>query len=622
MAKYVPNKKNKNNKTNQGNQKQNQSFNKPHHHKLSKPKKDEPIIKEVTYKNGMTVADLAEGMRKPVAELIKKLMFMRIMASQTQEISRENAELLCMEFGLELKDEVITDMTRFDEIEVEDNPKDLVERPAVVTIMGHVDHGKTTLLDNIRNSRVVASEAGGITQHIGAYQVMRNNKAITFIDTPGHAAFTEMRARGARITDIVVLVVAADDGVMPQTREAIDHARASKCSIIVAVNKIDKVGANPDRVKQELAELDLLPDDWGGETPFINISALQGTGITDLLDTIQLVAEMLELKANPKRYADGSVIEAKLDKGRGPVATILVNNGTLRIGDTFVVGSTYGKVRRMTDDLGNVVEEAIPGSAVEIIGLNDVPLAGDPFKVFADEKFVKDIAEQRKNKQFDAQHQDKQTLTLEEFFKQQEGNLKQLQLIIKGDVQGSIEAFKGSINKINVEGAAIDIVRTGVGAITDTDVLLAEASQAIIIGFGVGTPASVRDLANEKGVEIRTYRIIYEALEDIEAAMKGMLDPVFEEKALGEAVVRETYSVSRIGTIAGCMITNGVVQRDCLVKLVRNGIVIHEGKLSSLKRFKDDVKEVRQGFECGITLEGYNDIKIGDVMEFSTMKEV
>lgn len=584
--------------------------------------KKQPVKKIVTFRNGMTVADLAKEMSKPVSEVIKKLMFMRIMASQTQAIDRENAELLAMEYGLEIQDEVITDLSRFEEMEEVDDPKDLVERPAVVTIMGHVDHGKTTLLDNIRNSRVVASEAGGITQHIGAYQVERNGKAITFIDTPGHAAFTEMRARGARITDIVVLVVAADDGVMPQTREAIDHARASKTGIIVAVNKIDKVGANPDRVKQELADLGLLPDDWGGDIPFCNISALKGTGITELLDTIQLVAEMSELKANPKRLAEGTVIEAKLDKGRGPVATILINNGTLREQDSFVVGSTFGKIRRMTDDLGKVIKEAVPGSAVEIIGLSDVPQAGDPFKVFDDERVVKDLAEKRKNREFDEQHQEKQTITLEEFFSKQEGNEKELRLIIKADVQGSIEAFKGSIAKINVEGANIDIVRTGVGAVTDTDVLLAEASQAIIIGFGVTAPATVRDLASEKGIEIRSYRIIYEALNDIEAAMKGLLDPVFEEKVIGEMEVRETYHVSKVGTIAGCMVTNGVIQRDSLAKLTRNGAIIYEGKLGSLKRFKDDVKEVRTGFECGITLDNYNDIKIGDIIEVSTMKEV
>jgi len=615
MAKYVSNK--KNNKSKSGQTKGANTGK-----KRKSPSKKQPAKTEVTFRNGMTVLDFANEMSRPVSEIIKKLMFLRVMATQTQEIGRENAELLTMEYGLELKDEVITDQSRFEEIEDVDDPKDLIERPAVVTIMGHVDHGKTTLLDNIRSSRVVASEAGGITQHIGAYQVYRNDKAITFIDTPGHAAFTEMRARGAKITDIVVLVVAADDGVMPQTREAIDHARASECSIIVAVNKIDKVGANPERVKQELADLGIQPDDWGGDIPFCNISALKGTGITELLDTIQLVAEMSELKANPKRLAQGTVIEAKLDKGRGPVATILVNNGTLREQDTFVVGSTYGKVRRMTDDLGHILKEATPGSAVEIIGLQDVPLAGDPFKVFEDEKEVKDIASKRKDRIFNAAHQDKHTITLEEFFKKQEGNEKELQLIIKADVQGSIEAFKGSIAKIDIEGATIDIVRTGVGSVTDTDVLLAEASQAIIIGFGVNAPASVRDLATEKGIEIRTYRVIYEALDDIEAAMKGLLDPVFEEKVIGELEVRETYSVSKIGTIAGCKVTNGVARRNSLAKLFRNGTMVYEGKLGSLKRFKDDVKEVRTGFECGITLENFNDIKIGDIIEISALKEV
>jgi len=614
MAKYVSNK---------VAHKTKQSTNKQTPIKKTKPiTKSQPINKVITYRSGMSVVDLAKEMNKPVSEIIKKLMFMRIMVSQTQEIGRENAELLTMEYGLEIQDEVITDQSRFEEIEEGDDPKDLVERPAVVTIMGHVDHGKTTLLDNIRNTRVVASEAGGITQHIGAYQVHRNGKAITFIDTPGHAAFTEMRARGARITDIVVLVVAADDGVMPQTREAIDHARASECSIIVAVNKIDKNGANPERVKQELADLGLLPDEWGGEIPFCNVSALKGNGITELLDTIQLVAEMLELKANPKRKAVGTVIEAKLDKGKGPVATILINNGTLRESDSFVVGSTYGKIRRMSDDLGRRIVEAIPGSAVEIIGLQDIPMAGDPFKVFDDEKVVRGLAEQRKTRQFDENHQEKQPLTLEEFFSKQEGNMKELKLIIKADVQGSIEAFRGSIAKIDIEGVTIEVVRSGVGAITDTDVLLAEASQAIIIGFGVGTPATVRDLASEKGIEIRNYRIIYEALNDIEAAMKGMLDPVFEKQIIGEVEVREVYNVSKVGTIAGCMVTSGVAQRDAQIKLVRNGIVVFEGKIGSLKRFKDDAKEVRAGFECGITLDNFNDIKIGDIIEVSTMKEV
>ncbi len=615
MARYVPNK----NKKYKGSS--NKNSNKPVR-KTSPKKKPEPKVTEVIFKSGMTVLDFANDIKKPVADVIKKLMFMRIMASQTQEISRENAELLAMEYGLEFKDEVITDLSRFEEMEEKDDPKDLVERPPVVTIMGHVDHGKTTLLDNIRQSRVVASEAGGITQHIGAYQVIRNEKPITFIDTPGHAAFTEMRARGAQITDIVILVVAADDGVMPQTREAIDHAKASKCAIIVAVNKIDKVGANPDRVKQELAELGLLPDDWGGEIPFCNISALNGTGVEELLDTIQLVSDLLELKANPKRKALGTVIEAKLDKGRGPVATILINNGTLHVSDSFVVGSTYGKVRAMNDDLGNQIDEAVPGSAVEIIGLDDVPQAGDPLKVFEDEKTVKDIASTRQQRDFDSQHSTKQTISLEEFFKQAEGSVKKLNLIIKADTQGSIEAFRGSIAKINVEGTEIDIVRTGVGAITDTDVILGEASQSIIIGFGVGTPSSVRDMATEKGVEIRNYRVIYEALDDIEAAMKGMLEPEYEEKIIGELEVREIFNVSRIGTIAGCMVTSGIVRRDSKVKLVRDGKIVHEGKLGSLKRFKDDVKEVKQGYDCGITIDNYNDIKIGDVIEVSQMKEV
>ncbi|MBU1144645.1 MAG: translation initiation factor IF-2 [Firmicutes bacterium] len=585
-------------------------------------KKPEVVDKTVYYKSTMTVLELAESLSRPVAEVIKKLMFMKIMASQTQSVNRETAELIAMDYGYEFKDEIMSDVSRFEEIEILDDVKDLVERPAVVTIMGHVDHGKTTLLDTIRHSRVVASEAGGITQHIGAYQVTRNNKAITFIDTPGHAAFTEMRARGARITDIIVLVVAADDGVMPQTKEAIDHAKASKCSIIVAVNKMDRPGVNPDRVKQELADLGLLPDDWGGETPFCYISALKGTGVDNLLDTIQLVAEMLELKANPKRNAVGTVVEAKLDKGRGPVATILILNGTLKIGDAFAVGSTYGKVRAMNDDLNQPISLAKPGAAIEIIGLNDVPFAGDPLMVFDDEKVTKDIASKRSNRLFTEEHSNRKPITLEEFFEKAEGNIKELRLIIKADTQGSIEAFKGSIEKINIEGTSIDIVRTGVGAITDTDVSLAEASNAIIIGFDVQAPSNIRETADAKGVEIRDYRVIYEALDDIEAAMKGLLDPVFEKQIIGEATVRETFSISKMGTIAGCMVLSGNIKRDSLVKLIRNGKVIFEGKISSLKRFKDDVKEVRQGFDCGIMIENYNDLKIDDIIEASVMKEV
>jgi translation initiation factor IF-2 len=589
--------------------------------KTTKQKK-KVMPKVIAFREGLTVGEFAEQAKRPTGDVIKKLMFLKVMATKNQALSRENAELLAMEYNLEFKDEVVTDVTRFEEIKEEDNPEDLVSRPPVVTIMGHVDHGKTTLLDTIRHSRIVSGEAGGITQHIGAYQVDYQGKKITFIDTPGHAAFTEMRARGARITDIVVLVVAADDGVMPQTREAVDHAKAAKAEIIVAVNKMDVPGANPDRVIQQLAEMELLSEDWGGDVPFVKISALKNQGIDDLLETIQVVSEMQELKANPKRLASGTVIEARLDKGRGAVASILINNGTLRVQDFFAVGSTYGKVRAMTNDLGQTIKEALPGQAVEIIGLNDVPEAGDPFKVFEDEKTVKDIASERQDRDFEKLHASKETMSLEDFFNQASGDIKKMSLIIKADVQGSIEAFKGSINKINVEGTEIDIIGTGVGAVTDGDILLAEASNAVIIGFGVGVPASVRGLGSEKGVEIRTYRVIYEALDDIEAAMKGMLDPVLEEQVIGEAEVRETYAVSKVGTIAGCMVTNGVVRRNAKVKIVRNGKIIFEGKLGSLKRFKDDVKEVRQGFECGLTIENYNDIKQGDIIEVSTMKEV
>jgi len=586
------------------------------------PKRPEPVVKIVTYKNQMTVLELADQLHRPVAEVIKKLMFMRILASQTQSVDRETAEILTLDYGYEFQEEVMSDMTRFDELNIVDDPKDLVERPAVVTIMGHVDHGKTTLLDHIRHSRVVQSEAGGITQHIGAYQVERNDKAITFIDTPGHAAFTEMRARGAKVTDIVVLVVAADDGVMPQTKEAIDHAKASKTAIVVAVNKMDKPNINPDRVKQELADLGLMPDDWGGDTPFCYISALKGTGVDELLDTIQLVAEMRELKANPKRNALGTVIEAKLDKGRGPVATILVSNGTLKIGDFFVAGNTYGKIRGMYDDLGKSVHKAKPGAAVEITGLDDVPQAGDPLMVFDDERVTKDIASKRSDRQFKEDHATKKPITLEEYFQKAESAAKELRLIIKADVQGSIEAFRGSLEKLDVKGISIDIVRTAVGAITETDVTLAEASGAIIIGFGVQAPANIRETAASKGIEIRDYRVIYEAINDIEAAMKGMLEPVFEKQIIGEAVVRETFAISKVGTVAGCMVTNGVIRRDSVVKLIRDGKIIFEGKIASLKRFKDDAKEVRQGFDCGIMIENYNDMKTDDVIEASEMKEV
>ena len=587
-------------------------------------KKDAQKEKGVlTYKDGMTVLDVATGMGKTPAQIIMKLMQAGIMANQNQTIDRETIELVAMDFGFELKNEVITDIERFDEIVIEDDEKDLVSRPPVVTIMGHVDHGKTTLLDTIRNSRVVKSEAGGITQHIGAYQVTHNGFAITFIDTPGHAAFTQMRARGAKITDIVILVVAADDGVMPQTEEAISHAKAAGCPIIVAVNKMDKPTANPDHVKTELANLGLLAEDWGGDTIFVPISALKGTGVEQLLEMVQLVAEMKELKANPNRLGMGTVIEAQLDKGRGPVATFLVQNGSLKIGDVVVCGNTYGRVRTMEDDRHCRFETASPSTAVAVTGLSDVPQAGDKFMVFPDERTARDVAEKRANKAKLEELSSRKASSLEDLFNEaSKDKEKILNLIIKGDVQGSVEALKASLEKINIEDLKVNIIRATVGAITDTDVSLAEASKAIIIGFNVRPMAPVRQEAQVKGVEIRLYNIIYKVIEDIEAALKGLLDPVFEEVVTGQAEVRSLFKLSKVGTIAGCYVTDGVIERNSLVRILRDGVVVFEGKMASLKRFKDDVKEVKYGFECGITIENFNDIKEGDVFEASILKEI
>ena len=591
---------------------------------VKKGKNEEVKQKMVlTYKSGMTVADVANGMGKTNAQIIMKLMQLGIMATQNQSIDRETCELLALDFGFELKDEVITDVTRFDEFVIEDDEASLESRPPVVTIMGHVDHGKTTLLDTIRNSRVVKSESGGITQHIGAYQVDHNGFLITFIDTPGHAAFTQMRARGAQITDIVVLVVAADDGVMPQTEEAISHAKAAGCPIIVAVNKMDKPTANPDRVMQELSNYGLLAEAWGGDTIFVPISALKGTGVDNLLEMIQLVAEMRDLKANKNRLAIGTVVEALLDKGRGPVATFLVQNGTLKIGDVVVCGNTYGRVRTMEDDRHIRYDEATPSTAVAVTGLNEVPQAGDKFMVFSDERLARDTAAARALKAKNADQAAKKATSLEDLFANASADKsKELNLIIKCDVQGSVEALSQSLMKLNVEDLKVNIIRASVGAITDTDVTLAEASNAIIIGFNVRPMAPVRNEAQVKGVEIRLYSIIYKVLEDIEAALKGMLDPVFEEVVTGQAEVRQTFKLSSVGTIAGCYVTDGVIERNSLVRILRDGIVIFEGKMASLKRFKDDVKEVKNGFECGITIEKFNDIKEGDVIEASVMKEV
>jgi len=591
----------------------------------------QPVIKKeqkpqgekiLVYKPEMNVSQVAEGLGLSNAAMIKRLMQFGLMASVNQVIDRETVELIALDEGYEVKDEVITDVTRYDEMEIVDDPTQMVKRPPIVTVMGHVDHGKTTLLDAIRKSRVVEGEAGGITQHIGAYQVVRNGEAITFIDTPGHAAFTEMRARGAKVTDIVVLVVAGDDGVMPQTLEALDHAKAAKVPIIVAVNKMDKASANPERVMTELAERDLLPEAWGGKTPYVMVSALKRQGIDELLDVIQLISEIEEFKANPKRLAKGTVIEASLDKGRGPVATLIIETGTLHIGDYIVIGNTYGKVRTMTDDLKKRYNEAIPSQPIEVTGLNEVPQAGDIFMAFTDERITRDIALERQSRQRETEAKIMKKASLDKMFGEIESTEKELNIIIKGDVQGSIEALKNLLEKIDIDGFHVNVVRSSVGAITENDVTLASASHAIIVGFNVRPTAAVKQVADQQGVEIRLYNIIYRIQEDIEAALKGMLAPTFEEIITGQAEVRNTFKISKIGTIAGCYVTDGFIKRDALVRVIRDGIVIYEGKLASLKRFKDDAKEVKQGYECGLSIENFNDLKNGDIIEASQMKEV
>lgn len=587
------------------------------------PVKEDKDAAIVYYSDELTVGDLAERLGKSTGEIVKQLLMLGMMATVNQTLDRETVELLAEEAGFEVKDKIFTDVTEFEKIVIEDSEEDLEKRPPVVTIMGHVDHGKTTLLDAIRNSRVVTGEAGGITQHIGAYQVNHGGSVITFLDTPGHAAFTSMRARGAQVTDICVLVVASDDGVMPQTKEAIDHAKAAGVPIIVAINKMDKPTANPERVMQELLEFSLVPEDWGGDTIYVKLSALQGEGIDDLLEMINLVSEMNEYKANPKRLATGTVIEAKLDKGRGPVATLLVENGTLRIGDAIVVGNTHGRVRAMVNDLNQRIEAAGPSTPIEITGLNDVPQAGDRFMVFPSEKEARQIADQRTANARELGNKPGKAVSLDDLFSQiQEGEMKELNVIIKGDVQGSVEALSGSLQKIDVEGVKINIIRASVGTITETDVTLAAASGAIIIGFNVRPSSTTRQQAANEGVDIRLHSIIYKVIEEIEAAMKGMLDPVFEEKVTGQLEVRQTFKVSKVGTIAGCYVTDGSVSRNASVRVIRDGIVVFEGELGSLKRFKDEVKEVNYGYECGITIERYNDIKEGDIIEAYVMEEV
>ncbi|MGF9975985.1 translation initiation factor IF-2 [Viridibacillus arvi] len=585
------------------------------------------LPEKITFFESLSVGELAKKLGREPSEIIKKLFMLGVMATINQELEQDAIELICADYGVEVEEEIridVTDLeTYFEGDQEEVNTNNITERPPVVTIMGHVDHGKTTLLDSIRNTKVTAGEAGGITQHIGAYQVVVNDKKITFLDTPGHAAFTTMRARGARITDLTILVVAADDGVMPQTVEAINHAKAAEVPIIVAVNKMDKPTANPDRVMQELTEHGLVPEAWGGETIFVPISALKGDGIDSLLEMVLLVSEVGELTADPKRKAIGTVIEAQLDKGRGSVATLLVQNGTLNIGDPIVVGHAYGRVRAMVNDIGRRVKTAGPSTPVEITGLSEVPQAGDRFVVFEDEKTARQVGEARATTAIQAQRSEKQRVTLDNLFEQMsQGEMKELNLIVKADVQGTVEAMAASLMKIDVEGVNVRIIHTGAGAITESDISLAAASNAIVIGFNVRPDTNAKRAAEAEGVDIRLHRVIYKVIEEIEAAMKGLLDPEFQEKIIGSAEVRETFKVSKVGTIAGGYVLEGKITRDSGVRVIREGIVIFEGELDSLKRFKDDAKEVAKGYECGFTVKNFNDIKTEDVIEAFIMEEI
>lgn len=591
----------------------------------SAPKKVVEEVKEITYSDSLTVGQLANLLHKNSSEIIKFLFMMGNMSTINTTLSDEDIELICMEFNVEVHKEVVIAEDDIEEqlSNIEEDESKLVSRPPVVTIMGHVDHGKTTLLDTIRKTNVTSGEFGGITQHIGAYQVSLKGRKVTFLDTPGHEAFTAMRARGAQVTDIVIIVVAADDGVMPQTKEAVDHAKAAGVPIVVAVNKIDKPGANPDRIMSEMAELGVMPEEWGGETIFTQVSAKTGEGVQDLLETMLLVADMAELKANPDRLASGTVVEAKLDKGRGPVATLLVQRGTLHSSDSIVVGTSYGHVRKMTNDKGLEIKKAGPSCPVEIIGLNEVPRAGDVFMVYDDYKKAQTIAQNRLQKQIEKERNATSALSLEDLAKKiDEGDMKEINVLIKADVQGSAEALKASFEKLEVDTVRVNVIRSTVGTISESDILLASASNAIIYGFNIRPTAAIRKKAEEEGIEIRLHNIIYKALEELEAAMKGMLAPVYEEVVIGQAEVRQIYKVSKVGTIAGCMVTDGSIKRDCKVRLIREGIVIYTGKLGSLRRFENDVKEVQNGFECGMTIENFNDIKVDDIIEAFEDQEV
>lgn len=615
------NKKNnrKNNKRNNRNQRDNNKKN------AVPQRKNKPLPETLVYTVGMNVADIAKKIHREPAEIIKKLFMMGVMVNQNQSLDKDTIEILAADYGIKAEEKVEVDVADIDKFfeEEANNTKHSAPRPPVVTIMGHVDHGKTTLLDKLRHTNVTAGEAGGITQHIGAYQVRHNDKIITFLDTPGHAAFTSMRARGADITDITVLVVAADDGVMPQTIEAINHSKAAGVPIIVAVNKIDKPGANPNHVMEQLTEYGLIPEDWGGDTIFVDISAKFGKNLDELLDMILLESEMLELKANPKQHGAGSVIEARLDKGKGSVATLLVQQGTLHVGDPIVVGNTFGRVRTMTDARGHAIKKATPATPVEITGLNEVPQSGDRFVTFDDEKTARAAGEERAKRALMKERSQTTHVTLDNLFDTlKEGDMKEVDVIIKADVQGSVEAIAQSFKKIDVEGVRVNIIHQAVGAINESDVTLAEASNAIIIGFNVRPTPQAKVQADQDKVDIRLHNVIYKAIDEVTTAMKGMLEPVFEEKVTGYVEIRQTYKVSKLGTIGGGYVTGGYIQRDSGVRIIRDGIVIYEGKLASLKRFKDDVKQVKSGFECGLMVEKYNDIKEGDQLEAFIMEEV
>ncbi|MGM9835125.1 MAG: translation initiation factor IF-2 [Bacilli bacterium] len=589
-----------------------------HKEKLMTNSEEENVV---LYHEDMTVSELANELGVNATEVITKLMGLGLMISLNNSLDFDNASLIALDYGKTLKKDSTRDVSNFEEYEINDREEDLVSRPPVVTIMGHVDHGKTTLLDTIRQSKVVDTEFGGITQHIGAYQVEHNGERITFIDTPGHAAFTEMRARGAAITDIVIIIVAADDGVMPQTEEAIDHALAAKVPIIVAVNKIDKPEANPERIKTEMAAHNITPEEWGGNIPFVNISAKSGEGVDLLLETISVTSSMMNLRANPNRYAIGTVIESRLDKNIGGVATLLIQNGTLRLGDPIVVGTASGKIRTMKNDLGIPIVEAGPSSPVEITGLSDNPSAGDKFMSFETESEAKNVAEKR-SIQAKENSGRKQTLSLDDLFNHiNEGN-KEINIILKADVRGSEEAVRNALEKIDVEGVKVKVIRSGIGTITESDVVLANASNAIIIGFNVRPSNMTKEIAKEYSVELRLYTIIYKVVEDMELAMKGMLDPEYEEKITGTVEVRKIFIYSKVGKIAGSYVTDGVIKNDSSIRVIRDGVVIHEGKIAGLQRGKDSAKEVKKGFECGITLEGYSDLKENDIFEVYEMVEI